>query len=74
MPMSSIWEGVQVGVKYNALSVDHLENVGDEEIECLLQSETMPTILLGLPFFEYASCSCPRKNDRRRLRRICQRL
>ena len=43
--------GVQVGVKYNALSVDHLENVGDEEIECLLQSETMPTILPGAAFF-----------------------
>lgn len=43
--------GVQVGVKYNALSVDHLEHVGDEEIECLLQSETMPTILPGAAFF-----------------------
>ncbi len=43
--------GVQVGVKYNALSVDHLEHVSDEEIECLLQSETMPTILPGAAFF-----------------------
>ncbi len=43
--------GVQVGVKYNALSVDHLEYVGDEEIEILLQSETMPTILPGASFF-----------------------
>lgn len=43
--------GVQVGVKYNALSVDHLEYVGDEEIETLLNSETMPTILPGAAFF-----------------------
>jgi len=43
--------GVQVGVKYNALSVDHLEYVGDEEIEVLKNSETMPTILPGTAFF-----------------------
>jgi imidazolonepropionase len=43
--------GVQVGVKYNALSVDHLEHVGREEIEALLASETMPTILPGAAFF-----------------------
>jgi imidazolonepropionase len=43
--------GVQVGVKYNALSVDHLEHIGDEEIECLKGSETMPTILPGASFF-----------------------
>ncbi len=43
--------GVQVGVKYNALSVDHLEYVGDDEINALLGSETMPTILPGAAFF-----------------------
>lgn len=43
--------GIQVGVKYNALSVDHLEYTGDEEIEALLGSETMPTILPGAAFF-----------------------
>lgn len=43
--------GVQVGVKHNALSVDHLEYVGDEEIEVLLNSNTMPTILPGAAFF-----------------------
>lgn len=43
--------GIQVGVKYNALSVDHLEYVGDKEIECLLDSETMPTVLPGAAFF-----------------------
>ncbi len=43
--------GIQVGVKYNSLSVDHLEYTGDEEIAALLGSETMPTILPGAAFF-----------------------
>jgi imidazolonepropionase len=43
--------GVQVGVKYNALSVDHLEYIGDDEIEALKGSETMPTVLPGAAFF-----------------------
>lgn len=43
--------GIQVGVKYNALSVDHLEYTGEEEIQCLLNSNTMPTILPGAAFF-----------------------
>ena len=43
--------GIQIGVKYNALSVDHLEYTGDEEIEALKGTETMPTILPGAAFF-----------------------
>lgn len=43
--------GIQVGVKYDALSVDHLEYTGDAEIEALLGSETMPTLLPGAAFF-----------------------
>ena len=43
--------GIQAGVKYNALSVDHLEFTGDEEIAALLKSETMPTVLPGAAFF-----------------------
>jgi imidazolonepropionase len=43
--------GVQVGVKYDALSVDHLEYTGDKEIKTLLGSDTMPTILPGSAFF-----------------------
>lgn len=43
--------GVQVGVKYNALSVDHLEHIGNEEIGALKDSETMPTVLPGASFF-----------------------
>ena len=43
--------GVQVGVNHNALSVDHLERTGDEEIACLKGSNTMPTMLPGASFF-----------------------
>jgi imidazolonepropionase len=43
--------GIQVGVKYNALSVDHLEYTGPEELEALLGSDTMPTLLPGASFF-----------------------
>jgi imidazolonepropionase len=43
--------GIQAGVKYNALSVDHLEYTGDAEIETLMNSETMPTLLPGAAFF-----------------------
>ena len=43
--------GVQVGVKYNALSVDHLERTGAAEIEALRGTETMPTMLPGSSFF-----------------------
>jgi imidazolonepropionase len=43
--------GVQVGVKYGALSVDHLEYIGKEEIDCLKDSNTMPTVLPGVSFF-----------------------
>ncbi len=43
--------GIQAGVKYNALSVDHLEFTGPEEIKALLESDTMPTLLPGAAFF-----------------------
>jgi imidazolonepropionase len=43
--------GVQIGVKTGALSVDHLENIGDEEIASLQHSGTMPTALPGAAFF-----------------------
>lgn len=43
--------GVQVGVKYGAISVDHLEQMGSEEIESLIGSDTMPTVLPGCAFF-----------------------
>lgn len=43
--------GVQVGVKTGAISVDHLENIGDEEIRLLRNTNTMPTALPGAAFF-----------------------
>ncbi len=43
--------GVQVGVKTNAMSVDHLENIGEEEIQILKNTKTMPTVLPGAAFF-----------------------
>ena len=43
--------GVQVGVRFGALSVDHLERTGPEEIEALRGSATMPTMLPGSSFF-----------------------
>ncbi len=43
--------GTQAGVRYNALSVDHLEFTGEDEINALLHSETMPTVLPGAAFF-----------------------
>jgi imidazolonepropionase len=43
--------GIEVGVKYGALSVDHLECVGEAQIRALQGTETMPTILPGAAFF-----------------------
>jgi imidazolonepropionase len=43
--------GIQVGVKYEALSVDHLECTGKPEINSLLDSDAMPTLLPGAAFF-----------------------
>ncbi|MBL7828941.1 MAG: imidazolonepropionase [Saprospiraceae bacterium] len=43
--------GVQVGVANGALSVDHLEYTGTEEIEVLKNSNTMPTLLPNCAFF-----------------------
>jgi imidazolonepropionase len=43
--------GIQVGVKHHAVSVDHLEYTGDEEIEALMKSDTIATILPSTAFF-----------------------
>jgi imidazolonepropionase len=43
--------GTLAGIEVGAISVDHLEFVGDKEIEALLNSKTMPTILPGAAFF-----------------------
>jgi imidazolonepropionase len=43
--------GVQAGVRTGALSVDHLEHIGDEEVALLKDSNVMPTALPGAAFF-----------------------
>lgn len=43
--------GVQVGIANKAISVDHLEYTGDAEIEALLHSDTLPTLLPSCAFF-----------------------
>jgi imidazolonepropionase len=43
--------GVQVGIKNNALSVDHLEFLGMAEIEALKNSLAIATLLPGASFF-----------------------
>lgn len=43
--------GVGVGVKYNALSVDHLEEMNPEDIELLKGSNTMPVALPTCSYF-----------------------
>lgn len=48
--------GIQAGIKYKALSVDHLEIMKPEDIEALKNTETMPVALpscsyfLGIPY------------------------
>ena len=43
--------GVEVAVKHQALSVDHLESMTDHDIKLLHNSDTMPTCLPGTSFF-----------------------
>ncbi|TRX54793.1 imidazolonepropionase [Fulvivirga sp. M361] len=43
--------GVQAGIKYDALSVDHLELIRKEDIASLQNSATMPVALPGCSYF-----------------------
>ena len=43
--------GVQTGVKYNALSVDHLEEMREEDIEVLKGTKTIPVALPSCSYF-----------------------
>ncbi|MBX2929023.1 MAG: imidazolonepropionase [Saprospiraceae bacterium] len=43
--------GIEVCVERGAVSVDHLEVLTDEEIECLRHSNTLPVLLPSAPFF-----------------------
>ncbi|HLS10752.1 MAG TPA: imidazolonepropionase [Flavobacteriaceae bacterium] len=53
--------GIPVAVKHNALSVDHLEVITDEDIEALRDSGTMPVALPTCSFF----ISIPYANGRK---------
>ncbi|MBA2328696.1 MAG: imidazolonepropionase [Flavisolibacter sp.] len=66
--------GVQVGIKCNAVSVDHLESMDDEAINALSQSSTIGTFLptaafyLRMPYQEarkmiYAGCAIALASD-----------
>ena len=43
--------GVEVAVRHNALSVDHLESMTDSDVSLLSDSSTIPTALPGTSFF-----------------------
>ena len=43
--------GIALGVKHKALSVDHLEELSESDIEALKHSQTMPVALPGCSFF-----------------------
>ena len=43
--------GIQAGIKYNALSVDHLEVMTKEDINVLKNTETMPVALPSCSYF-----------------------
>lgn len=47
----TIIDGIEVAVKHNALSVDHLELLSTKDIDALLGSKTMPTALPSCSFF-----------------------
>jgi imidazolonepropionase len=43
--------GIQTGIKNNALSVDHLEVMEEQDIQDLIKSDVMPTLLPSCSFF-----------------------
>jgi len=43
--------GIQKSIEYNALTVDHLELVSDDDLEALKNSETMPVALPSCSYF-----------------------
>ena len=58
--------GIQIGVRHNAISVDHLEYTGPEEIEALASSTTIATVLPSTAFFlglPYAPARVMMEND-----------
>jgi len=47
----NILGGVALGVKHDALSVDHIEELNDLDVEALKDSNTMPVALPGCSYF-----------------------
>ncbi|GAA4243703.1 MULTISPECIES: imidazolonepropionase [Winogradskyella] len=47
----NILGGIALGVKHNALSVDHLEELNDDDIEALKGSDTISVALPGCSYF-----------------------
>jgi len=47
----SILGGVQKAVELGAISVDHLEEIDENDIQSLMQSDTIPTLLPGCSHF-----------------------
>lgn len=47
----SSYGGVRVGVKVGAISLDHLENISDDDINLLSKSESIAVLLPGVSFF-----------------------
>ena len=47
----SIMGGVEVGIKHHAVSVDHLEELGENDIKALQKSNTIATALPSCSFF-----------------------
>lgn len=43
--------GIEKGIEHNALTVDHLEVLSDEDLEALKKSETMPVALPSCSYF-----------------------
>ncbi len=47
----SNYGGVKVGVKVGAISIDHLENISDEDIQLLSKADSVAVLLPGVSFF-----------------------
>ena len=58
--------GVEASVKLGALSVDHLEEMEEQDFEALKNSDCMPTILPSCSFFLGIPYTNARKDDGKR--------
>ena len=53
--------GFELGKKYGALSMEHLDNISDEEIEMLEGMDTVAVLLPGSSYFLNEKTICPAK-------------